>query len=111
MRKKYTRITLTLDTLSAALSAFAVLTGTGGIDLTLSGVGAPAGAVLEALAVTGGLTLGVGRVAWKKFDKKAKQHERIAQAAATILRTVGNITSRALNDCRVSHEEFEQVLD
>ncbi|XP_046861610.1 fibrinogen-like protein A [Xenia sp. Carnegie-2017] len=62
LRKKYTRITWTLDTLSAASSAFTVVTGTGGIAHTLSGVGAQAGAALEAFAVAGGLILGVGRV-------------------------------------------------
>ncbi|XP_046861609.1 collagen alpha-2(I) chain-like [Xenia sp. Carnegie-2017] len=90
LRKKYTRITWTLDTLSAASSALTVVTGTGGIAHTLSGVGAPAGAALEAFAVAGGLILGVGRVLCKtsllkeikKTNKNLEREKEEAVAAA-----------------------------
>lgn len=109
--KKYSRAITTIDTVTTVSSSVTVATGAGGIALIATGVGAPAGAALEGLAVAGGVVSIVGRLVNRRLTRKARKHDRIAQAASAILATVGEITSRALTDSRISHDEFQQVQD
>ena len=51
----------------------------------------------------------MGRVVNRRLGRKAKKHDRIAQSAEATLTTVGEITSRALSDSQITHEEFQQV--
>ena len=114
--RKYARAVSVIETASVASNAVAVATGAGGgggggIGLIASGVGAAAGAALEGIAITCGVISICGRVANRRLNRKAKKHDRIAQAAEAILATVEEITSRALNGSRISHDEFQQVQE
>ena len=102
---------VTIDTVTAVSSSVTVVTGVGGITLIATGVGAPAGAALEGLAVAGGNVSMVGRLVKRRLTRKARKHDRIAQTASAILATIDEITSRALTDSRISHEEFQQVQE
>ena len=47
----------------------------------------------------------------RRLNKKAKKHGNTRQSAATVLRSISQITSRALDDGVVSDSEYQLVLD
>lgn len=109
--KKYQRAVNGLDGMGNACSAVTVATAVSGVALLSTIVAVPAGIALEGTAaICGGVTI-AGRVVSRRLNKKAQKHDRIRQSVETVLRTISQITSRALRDGAVSGSEYQLVLD
>ena len=96
--KKYKRAVNWIDCVgNEAVSGVALLS-------TIAGVSA--GIALEMSAAVSGSVSMAGRVARRGFNKKAKKHNHIRKSAETVLRSISQITSRAVNNGVVSGSEY-----
>ena len=75
-----------------------------------TGIGTPIGIILAST----GLFLGLGSVVihktQKMFDSKAKKHDKIKTLAESKLDTISSIVSKAVEDSRISHQEYQLIL-
>ena len=66
---------------------------------------------LESIAAVSGSVTIAGRVICRRLNKKAKKkHDNIRTSSETVLRSIAQITSRALDDGVVSDSEYQLVL-
>ena len=70
----------------------------------------PVGIALEIIAAVSGFVTMAGRVINRRLNKAIK-HDYIQQSTETVLRSISQITSRALDDGVVSDNEYQLVLD
>ena len=75
-----------------------------------TGVGMPISVVLASTGLLLGLGSGVLHKTQKIFDSKAKKHDKIKTIAESKLDTISGIVSKAIEDSRISHEEYQLVL-
>ena len=75
-----------------------------------TGIGTPIGIILAST----GLFLGLGSVVihktQKMFDSKAKKHDKIKTLAESKLDTISSIVSKAVEDSRILHQEYQLIL-
>ena len=80
------------------------------IATLITGIGIPISVVLAST----GLFLGLGSVIIHKtrriFDSKAKKHDKIKTLAESKLDSISSIVSKAVEDSRISHEEYQLIL-
>ena len=109
--KKYKRAVNVTDCVGNALSAMTVAAAVSGVALLSTIAAMPAGIALESIAAVYGSVMMAGRVMSRRLNKKAKKHDNIRQSAETVLRSISQITCRALDDGVVSDSEYQLVLD
>ena len=96
-----------LDKIFIALSAsFDTLS----IALYASVVGTPAGTVGSSLTLIFTIGTGISKSLLKVTKKRKKKHNKIIALAKSKLSDIETLLSSALNDSKISHEEFTSII-
>ena len=111
LHKKYSRAVNTLDGTCAVLGLSCVVTGAVGAGLLSSGVGFVPGLALEAVTGVAGLLDVAGVVVSRRCSRKVAKHEAVRILASSKLNTVHSHISKALEDCKISDDEYKLVLE
>jgi len=109
--KKYRRAVNTIDGTCAVLGLSCVATGAVGAGLLASGVGFVPGLALEAVTGVACLLDVAGVVVSRRCSRKVAKHEAVRILASSKLSTVHSHISKALEDCKISDDEYKLVLD
>ena len=97
-----------LDKIFIALSA---LFGTLSIASYASVVGTPAGIAGSSLTLIFTIGTGISKSLLKVTKKRKKKHNKIIALAKNKLNTIDTLLSSALNDSKISHEEFNNIIN
>ena len=73
-------------------------------------VGIPAGIAGAYLTLICTITTGVVKTFLNITRKKKKKHNKIIALARSKLNIIENLTSQALNDFEITHEEFSKII-
>ena len=111
LSKKYFKAARIVDNVDTVLIAITLGGGAEGIGLLSTVVAAPAVVVIEGVALFTGLLGIIGKYSVKKSTSKAEKHENIKTIASTKLHTISSHISKALNDNKVTDEEFRLILE
>jgi hypothetical protein len=111
LRKNYRRAVNAVDGVCGGLGVACVGMGACGAALLATGVGFILGLVLECATAAAGLLDVTGVAVSRRCSAKATKHEAVRMLAASKLNTVHNHISKALEDCRVSDDEYKLILD
>ena len=84
--------------------------GVAGVGLLSTIIAAPIVISMEATALATGLMGIVGGLVNKRLMRKAEKHEKIKVLAEAKLNTISDLISKALNDDKVSDEEYTLIL-
>ena len=85
--------------------------GAGGVALLSTVVAALAVIVIKGVMLFTGFLSITGKYSVKKSTSKAEKHENIKTIAFTKLDTIASHISKALNDNKVTDEEFQLILE
>jgi len=111
LHKKYRRAVNTLHGTCAVLGLSCVATGAVGGGLLASGIGFVPRLALEAVTGVAGLLDAAGVVVSRRCSRKVAKHEAVRILASSKLNTVHSHISKALEDCKISDDEYKLVLD
>ena len=110
MYKKYRRGSNVADGIDNAISVTCVGLAASGIGLLPTIIAAPVAIGLQAGAIVCGL-LGAGwKLVGRRYQAKARKHDLIRGLAESKLNTITNRISVALNDDKITEEEFRLIL-
>ena len=110
MYKKYRRGANVVDEIDTALSVTSVGLAASGVRLLSTIIAAPVALGLQAAAIVCGL-LGAGRtLVGRRLQAKARKHDLIRGLAESKLNTIADRISVALNDDKITQEEFRLIL-
>ena len=84
--------------------------GTLSIASYASVVGTPAGIVGSCLILIFTIGTGISKSLLKVTKKRKKKHIKIIALAKNKLNTIDTLLSSALNDSKISHEEFSNII-
>ena len=73
-------------------------------------VGIPVGIAGSSLTLLFTISTGINRSLLKVTKKRKKKHNKIIGLAKSKLNTIDTLLSSALNDSRISHEEFTNII-
>ncbi|KAK3718945.1 hypothetical protein QZH41_005926 [Actinostola sp. cb2023] len=108
--KKYKRAHSGLSRCSLFSGSLTVLLSSGSLASVLSEVGIIVGVPLASLAAFLGIVSGGCAIVGQRFESKISKHERTVKLANSKLSTIVDLVSKALNDGRVSQEEFSLIV-
>ena len=108
--KKYQRRANVVDRLDTALTAASVGLAASGIGLLSTIIVVPVAVGLQAGAIVCGLLGAGGKLIGRRLQAKAKKHDEICVLAELKLNSIADHISIALNDDKISDEEFCLVL-
>ena len=104
---KYTVIFDYLDKIFITLSPSF---GTLSIASYASVVGIPVGITGASLTLIFTIVTGISKSLLKLTEKRKKKHNKIIALAKNKLNTIDTLLSSALNDSKISHEEFTNII-
>lgn len=108
-RRKYSTTYNSLSNASTGSTILASAAGVTGTILLATGVGTPVSLILGGVAAAvGGLSF-IASAIMKKIVKKLEKHESISTLASSKLSSLKLSISKALEDSKVSDEEFKQI--
>ena len=111
VRKKYKRYHDLLSKVSVSTGTLSFISSASGVGTALSGVGLPAGASLGAIGLIYGiLSVFTGAVA-KKVSHKINKHEQTVAIYQSKVNSIKDRISKALNDNKISDEEFHIISE
>ena len=111
LSKKYFMAARIVDNVDTVLIAITLGGGTGGIGLLSTVIALPAVIAIEGVALFTGFLSIIGKYSVKKSTSKAEKHEKIKTIASTKLDTIALHISKALNDNKLTDEEFRLILE
>ena len=106
---KYGRGANVADATDTALSVTSVGLAATGVGL-LSIIAAPVAIGIGAGTIVCGLLGAVGKLAGRRLQAKARKHDLIRGLAESKLNTIADRISVALNDDKITEEEFHLIL-
>ena len=110
MYKKYRRGANVVDGIDTALSVTSVGLAASCVGLLSTIIAAPVALGLQAGAIVCGL-LGAGaKLVGRRLQAKARKHDLIRSLAESKLNTIADRISVALNDDKITEEEFRLIL-
>ena len=111
VRKKYKRYHDFLSKVSVSTGTLSFISSASGVGTALSVVGLPAGASLGAIGlICGILSVLTGAVA-KKVSNKINKHEQTVAICQSKVNSIKDRISKALNDNKISDEEFHIISE
>ena len=111
MYKKYRRGANFVDGIDTALSVTSVgLAAASGVGLLSTIIAAPDALGLQAGAIVCGLLGAGGKLVGRRLRAKARKHNLIRGLAESKLNTIADHISVALNDDKITEEEFRLIL-
>jgi hypothetical protein len=108
-RRRYATAFCALNHGNTVASTLGTIGGGTSVGLLCSGIGAPVGIVLGGVSLGCTLTSFVLNAFSKRVVKKLKKHESISMLAYSKLSSIKLMISRALEDSKISNEEFKQI--
>ena len=85
--------------------------GTLSIGSYASVVGTPAGIADSSFTLIFTIGTGISKSLLKVTKKRKKKHNKIIALAKNKLNTIDTLLSSALNDSKISHEEFSNIIN
>lgn len=110
LHKKYRRAVNIVDGIDATLSLVAVGLSASGIGLLSTLIAVPIAVGLQAGAAGCGFLSAAGKLIGRPLRAKAKKHDEIRVLAESKLNTIADYISKALDDDKISDEEFHLIL-
>ena len=117
MYKKYRRganvvdgIDTVVDGIDTALSVTSVGLAASGVGLLSAIIAAPVALGLQAGVIVCGLLGAGGKLIGRRLQAKARKHDLIRGLAESKLNTIADRISVALNDDKITEEEFRLIL-
>ena len=111
LAKKYKKGVNVLNGISGTLEFASIGLGTAGLSVLSTIVAAPIAIIMEGVAIGLGVTsLILHAVSDKYLIKKVNKHSKIEIEAMTKLNTISDHVSKALNDGRISEEEYSLIV-
>ena len=110
MYKKYRRGANVVDGIDTALSVTSVGLAASGVVLLSTIIAAPVALGLEAGAIVCGLLGAGGKFVGRRLQARARKHDLIRGLAESKLNTIADRISVALNDDKITEEEFRLIF-
>ena len=110
MYKKYGRGSNVVDGIDTALSVTSAGLAASGVGLLSTIIAAPVALGLEAGSIVCGLLGAGGKLVGRRLQAKARKHDLIRGLAESKLNTIADRISVALNDDKITEEEFRLIL-
>ena len=108
--KKLNKYLVSFDYLDKIFIALSASFGTSGIASYASVVGTPAGIAGSSLTLIFTIGTGISKSLLKVTKKRKKEHNKIIALPKNKLNTSDTLLSSALNDSKISHEEFSKII-
>ena len=108
--KKLNKYLVSFDYLDKIFITLSVSFGTLSIASYASVVGIPAGITGASLTLIFTLGTGISKSLLNLTKKRKKKHNKIIVLAKNKLNTIDTLLSNALNDSKISHEEFSNII-
>ena len=108
--KKLNKYLVSFDYLDKIFITLSVSFGTLSIASYASVVGIPAGITGASLNLVFTLGTGISKSLLNLTEKKKKKHNKMIVLAKNKLSTIDTLLSSALNDSKISHEEFSNII-
>jgi hypothetical protein len=110
LHKKYKRAVNILDGVDTGASTLGIILGGVGTGCLLTLVGSPIVPIMMGISAGCGLLIGGLKVSTRRLQRKARKHDQIKVLAQAKLDSVAELVSKALNDGKISHEEFQLIV-
>ena len=110
MYKKYRRVATVADGIDTALSVTNVGFPASCFELLSTIIASPVAIGFQAVAIVCGLLRAGGKLVCRKLQAKARKHDFIRGLAESNLNTIADRISVALNDDKITEEEFRLIL-
>ena len=108
--KKLNKYLVSFDYLDKILITLSASFGTLSIASYDSVVGIPAGITGASLNLVFTLSTGISKSLLNLTEKRKKKHNKIIAFAKSKLNTIDTLLSSALNDSKISHEDFTDII-
>ena len=108
--KKLNKYLVTLDYLDRIFITLSASFGTLSVASNATVLGIPAGIAGTSLTLIFKISTGVNKSLLKVFKQRKKKHNQIIELAKSKLNTTDTLLSSALNDSKISHEEFTNII-
>ena len=108
--KKLNKYIVSYDYLDKIFIALSASFGTLSIASYPSVVGIPTGIAGSSLTLIFAIGTGISKSLLKVTKKRKKKHNKIIALAKNKLNTIDTFLSSALNDSKISHEEFSNII-
>ena len=108
--KKLNKYIVGFDYLDKIFITLSASFGTLSIASYASVVGTPADITGASLTLTFTIGTGISKSLLKLTKKRKKKHNKIIALAKNKLNTIDTLLSSALNDSKISHEEFSSII-
>ena len=110
MIKKLNKYLVSFDYLDKIFIALSASFGTLSIASKATVIGVPAGFTGTSLTLIFTIGTGISKSLLKVTKKRKKKHNKIIALAKTKLNTIDTLLSSALNDSKISHEDFTNII-
>ena len=110
MIKKLNKYLVSFDYLDKIFINLSVSFGTLSIASYAAVVGIPVGIAGSSLTLIFTIGTGISKSLLKVTKKRKKKHNKIIALAKSKLNTIETLLSSALNDSKISHEEFSNII-
>ena len=109
--KKLNKYLVSFDYLDKIFIALSASFGTLSIASYVSVGGTPASIAGSSLTLIFTIGTGISKSLLKGTKKRKKKHNKIIALAKNKLKTIDTLLSSALNDSKISHEEFSNIIN
>ena len=108
--KKLNKYIVSFDYLDKIFIALSASFGTLSTASHATVIGIPAGIAGASLTLIFTISTGVNKSLLRVTKKRKKKHNKIVALAKSKLNTIETLLSSALNDSKISHEEFSNII-
>ena len=108
--KKLNKYMVSFDYLDQVFIALSALFGTLSIASHVTVIGIPVGIAGASLTLMFTMNTGVNKLLLLVTKKRKKKHNKIIALAKSKLNKIDTLLSSALNDSKISHEEFTNII-
>ena len=108
--KKLNKYLVTLDYLDKIFITLSASFGTLSIASHATVVGIPVGIAGSSLTLIFTISTGINKSLLQLTKKREKKHNKIMTLAKNKLNMIDTLLSSALNDSKISHEEFSNII-
>ena len=108
--KKLNKYTVTLDYLDRIFITLSASFGTLSVTAHATVLGIPLGITGASLTLLFTISTGINKSLLQLTKKRKKKHNKIIALAKNKLNMIDTLLSSALNDSKISHEEFSNII-
>ena len=108
--KKFNKYLVSFDYLDKIFITLSASFGTLNIASQATVIGIPAGITVASLTLIFTIRTGINKSLLKVTKKRKKKHNKIIALAKIKLNTIDTLLSSALNDSKISHEDFTNII-